>query len=197
MKDKRGLIVMPFGKNKGKMMKDIPDSYLQWCIDNKVLKGKKRLYALDKLGIERTKNPPKPKLKTLELNDYQSLCELANQLAIDTGISRQEKVLSKSTTHKSHWILNGKDVGPLFKRAVKGGVVMYTNFSPNLYSRIDRSKEKLYSLDTKFDEVYYMRDRLFTEFGIEFKPIGRIKVCEGNGWYSHQNVYEYKSKYYS
>ena len=185
--DKKGLIILPFGKHKGEMMKDLPESYLKWCVDNNVLKGKKREYALNKLGIT---SPLK--LKELDV-ETQSLVEFAKVLAIDTNQDLEERIDVRKPGWDGVWILNGVSVGPLFRCDIKGGKHIYTNKPPD----VKRSEVDIeYPLDTKFDETYYIRTKHFTEFG-EFKPVGKIKVCEGGGWYSFDEVYEYKGKYYS
>ena len=48
-------IKLRFGKYKGMMIKNVPDSYLKWCIDKKVLVGKALLYAKQKLNYPKDK----------------------------------------------------------------------------------------------------------------------------------------------
>lgn len=48
---KNGDIKLRFGKYKGKTLKEVPEDYLEWCINNKVLRGRAMDYALEKLGI--------------------------------------------------------------------------------------------------------------------------------------------------
>jgi uncharacterized protein (DUF3820 family) len=55
-------IKLKFGKHKGTMLKDVPSSYLKWCVDEKVIKGRAMLYAKQKL------NYPKDKYK-VEVED--------------------------------------------------------------------------------------------------------------------------------
>jgi len=38
-------IIMPFGKHKGKRLKDVPHGYLLWLYDRKKLNGKLKKYA--------------------------------------------------------------------------------------------------------------------------------------------------------
>lgn len=187
--DERGEIKMPFGKHKGEMMKDLPKHYLKWCIKNSVLKGKKRLYALDILD---DRVIPKQQLPKLDVETLP-LDRLAEVLAEETGIDLFEKVLGKVVGWNSYWILNGKEVGPLFKTTRPGGVKVYTNKPPHV-KKSDNDIE--YPVDTVFDEVYYIRRKNFTEFG-DFTPVGVTKECEGGGWYSMVDVFEYKGVYYS
>ena len=45
--------MMPFGKHKGKMLRDIPDSYITWAVDN--LKGEIQGYLERELNFRKLK----------------------------------------------------------------------------------------------------------------------------------------------
>ena len=49
MKD-NSKIKLRFGKYQGKMLKDVPDNYLRWCVYQGILKGRAMLYAKQQLG---------------------------------------------------------------------------------------------------------------------------------------------------
>ena len=44
-----------FGKYKGTLIKDVPETYLKWCIDNKAIKGKSLVCAKQKLEFPKDK----------------------------------------------------------------------------------------------------------------------------------------------
>ena len=48
-------IKLKFGKYKGTMLKDVPDNYLRWCVDNQILKGRAMFYAKQKLNYPKDK----------------------------------------------------------------------------------------------------------------------------------------------
>ena len=48
-------IKLKFGKHKGAKLKDAPENYLKWCIDNEILKGKALFYAKQKLNYPKDK----------------------------------------------------------------------------------------------------------------------------------------------
>lgn len=48
-------IKLRFGKYKGVTLKDVPDNYLRWCLDNNVLKGKAMCYAKQRLNYPKDK----------------------------------------------------------------------------------------------------------------------------------------------
>lgn len=48
-------IKLKFGKHKGRMLKDVPNAYLEWCVINSVLKGKAMFYAKNKIDYPKDK----------------------------------------------------------------------------------------------------------------------------------------------
>lgn len=48
-------IKLKFGKHKGAMLKDVPEEYLKWAVDGKILKGRAMLYAKQKLNYPKDK----------------------------------------------------------------------------------------------------------------------------------------------
>lgn len=48
-------IKLKFGRYKGVMLKDLPENYLRWCVDNGVFKGKTMFYAKQKLNYPKDK----------------------------------------------------------------------------------------------------------------------------------------------
>ena len=48
-------IKLKFGKHKGTMLKDVPENYLKWCVDNDTLKGRAMFYAKQKLNYPKDK----------------------------------------------------------------------------------------------------------------------------------------------
>ena len=48
-------IKLKFGKYKGRMLKDVPNEYLEWCVINSVLKGKAMFYAKNKINYPKDK----------------------------------------------------------------------------------------------------------------------------------------------
>lgn len=45
--------IMPFGKYKGKALKDAPDGYLLWLYDHKKLKGELKEYVEERIPVLR------------------------------------------------------------------------------------------------------------------------------------------------
>jgi hypothetical protein len=43
-------IKIKFGKYKGRFLKDVPEDYLRWAIENKALRGKTKLLAKKKIN---------------------------------------------------------------------------------------------------------------------------------------------------
>jgi hypothetical protein len=48
-------IKIKFGKYKGSLLKNIPNDYLKWCIENEALKGRAMFYAKQKLNYPKEK----------------------------------------------------------------------------------------------------------------------------------------------
>lgn len=48
-------IKLKFGKHKGIMLKNVPENYLEWCLDKNMLKGRAMLYAKQKLNYPKDK----------------------------------------------------------------------------------------------------------------------------------------------
>jgi hypothetical protein len=48
-------IKLKIGKYKGKKLKDVPENYLRWCVDNKIFKGRAMFYAKQKLNYPKNK----------------------------------------------------------------------------------------------------------------------------------------------
>lgn len=44
--------IITFGKHKGKYIKDLPNSYLKWAVENKALSGDALVYAEQRVGYK-------------------------------------------------------------------------------------------------------------------------------------------------
>ena len=135
-------------------------------------------------------------MKKGEITEHtECVRDMIKVICEDIGLPFTYKVPTRRGFVDSVWMLNGVNVGPLVKRAVKGGEYFY---SDRCGSREHHGvAETLYPLDTVFDEVYYMVERQLGELGVNVTVLGKKKECEGNGWYSWVDVYEYKGVKYS
>jgi hypothetical protein len=51
-------------------------------------------------------------------------------------------------------------------------------------------------IDTKFDEIYKMVHNSIESYGTELKKAGKYKQCQGNGWYTIEQLVKVKGNYF-
>lgn len=122
-----------------------------------------------------------------------SIHDLIQYLSDKTGIPTHEKIVIKDQSKAGYKsdiirILNGQQLPQLVKIQRKGNILELTD---------ELTKSMSIPIDTVFDEVYYMKRRFMDSFGIKINNAGTYKMCEGNGWYSNQTLYEVDGKYFT
>jgi hypothetical protein len=117
---------------------------------------------------------------------------LRQKLSMDTGISRFEEVEVSIEDVKGSFYVRDKDQDYYVSKSMaKGGVPCLRTIAPP-------HTQEVLLIDRPWDKVFKSRERSVEEFGVDITiEKNAYKQCEGGGWYTIVDIYNYNSnKYY-